>query len=118
MFMLLFAGCDDDHTVPCNDQHCKYAEVELGEYAKDGMYIAKGMDVAKGKYIDYTKDFMYVAKGKYGKYAKEDASVEEGSNKPLAKEGNNEPLAKNSDWAGYNNEPLATRAIGRVHRAR
>jgi hypothetical protein len=41
----------------------------------------------------------------------EDASVEEGHNKPLAKEGNDEPLAKDGNWAGYNNEPLTTRAL-------
>jgi hypothetical protein len=35
--------------------------------------------------------------GEYGKYAKEDASVKEGHNKPLAKEGNDEPLAKDGN---------------------
>ena len=57
---------------------------------------------------------MYVAEGEYGVYTKEDASVEEGHNQPLAKEGDNEPLAKNGDWAGCNNEPLTTRVIGHV----
>jgi hypothetical protein len=92
------------------------------------MYIAKGVYVTKGKYIEYAKDLMYIAKGKYGKYAKEDASVEEGHNKPLAKKGNDEPLAKDGDrlsttmsplpqgqLAAYvmhdNNEPLATKGL-------
>jgi hypothetical protein len=129
--MLLFAGCDDDHTAPHNDQRRKYAEVEYGKYAKDGVYIAKGMYVAKGKYVEYAKDVLYVTKGEYGKYAKEDASVEEGHNEPLAKEGNDKPLAKDGDWLGTtmsplpqgqlavyvmqdNNKPLTTRASDRV----
>jgi hypothetical protein len=61
---------------------------------------------------------MYSAKGKYSKNAEEDTSVKEGHNKPLAKEGDDEPLAKDGNWAGYDNEPLATRAIGRVRHAR
>jgi hypothetical protein len=116
--MLSCAGCDDDHIAPRDDQRHKYAEVEYGEYAEDGMYITKGMYVAKGKYIEYAEDVAYVAEGEYGEYAKEDASVEEGHNEPLAKEGDDEPLAKNGDWAGCDDEPLATRAIGRVRRAR
>ncbi len=113
--MLSFAGCNNDHdTAPCNDQWCKYAEVEYGEYAKEGVYIAKAMYVAKGKYIEYAKDGVYVTEGKYGEYTKGDASVKECQNKPLAKEVNNKPLAKNGNWARYNNEPLATRAIGHV----
>jgi hypothetical protein len=78
MFMLLFAGCNNDHTAPCNNQWGKHAEVEFGEYAKDRVYIAKGMYIAKGKYIKYAKDVVYVAKGEYGKNAKEDASIKEG----------------------------------------
>jgi hypothetical protein len=80
MFMLSFAGCDDDHTAPHNNQRHKYAEVEYGEYAEDGMYIAKGVYVAKGKYIEYAEDVVYVAEGEYGEYAKEDSSVEESHN--------------------------------------
>jgi hypothetical protein len=60
MFMLSFARCNNDHTVQCNDQRRKYAEVEYGEYAKDGVYIIKGMDIAKDKYIEYAIDGMYV----------------------------------------------------------
>jgi hypothetical protein len=112
--MLLFAGCNDNHTAPRNNQRHKHAKVEYNEYAKDDVYIAKSMYVAKGKYIEYAKDGVYVAEGKYGKYAKEDASVKEGHNEPLAKEGNNKPLAKNGNRAGYGNEPLATRAIGHI----
>ncbi len=82
------------------------------------MYIAKGVYITKGKYIEYAKDIMYVAEGKYDKYAKECASFKESLNKPLTKEGDNKPLAKDGDWAGYNNEPLATRVIGRVRCAR
>ena len=66
---------------------------------------------------EYADDGVYDAEGEYGEYAKEVASVEEGQNKPLAKEGDDKSLAKDGDWAGYNNEPLATRAIGRVRRA-
>jgi hypothetical protein len=110
--MLLFAGCNNDHITPRNNQQREYAKVGYGEYA------GKGVHVAKGKYIEYAKDSVYVAKGEYGEYAKEDASVEEGHNKPLTKEGNNKPLAKDGDWAGYNNETLATRAIGCVCCAR
>jgi hypothetical protein len=101
--MLSFAGCNDDCTAPRDDQRRKYAEVEYGEYAEDGVYIAKGV---------------YVAKGRYGEYAKEAASAEEGHNEHLAKEGEDEPLAKGGDWAGCDDEPLTTRAIGRVRRAR
>jgi hypothetical protein len=36
-----------------------------------------------------TPNGVYIAEGEYGEYAKEDASIEEGHNKPLAKEGNN-----------------------------
>jgi hypothetical protein len=82
------------------------------------MYVAKGKYVAKSKYIEYTKDGMYVPEGKYGKYAKEDVSIKEGPNKPLAKGGKDRPLAKDRNWAGYDDEPLATRAIGRVCRSR
>jgi hypothetical protein len=35
-----------------------------------------------------------------------------------AVQGNNEPFAKNGDWAGCEDEPLATRAIGPVRRAK
>jgi hypothetical protein len=100
MFMLSFAGCNDDHTAPHDNQRCKYAEVEYGKYAKDGMYIAKG------KYIECAKDGMYNAKGRYGEYAKEAASVEEGHNKPLAKKGDGEPLAKYGYWLGTTTSPL------------
>jgi hypothetical protein len=116
--MLLFTRCDNDTTAPHDDQRRKYAEVEYSEYAKDSVYIAKGVYVAKGKYIGYAEDIVYVAKSEYGKYAKEDASVEEGHNEPLAKEGDNKPLAKDGNWAGCNNEPLATRAIGPIRCAR
>ena len=67
-FMLSFAGCDDDRTAPHDDQRHKYAEVEYREYAKDRLYIAKGVYVTKGKYIEYAKEVVYVAKGKYGEY--------------------------------------------------
>jgi hypothetical protein len=122
MFMLLFTGCNNDHTAPHDNQQRKYAEVEYSEYAKDGMYIAKG------KYIECPKDIMYDIEGRYGKYAKEDASIKEGHNEPLAKEGDNEPLAKDGNWLGKtmsplpqgqlamyvmqdNNEPLATKGL-------
>jgi hypothetical protein len=39
--MLLFARCDDNHTMQCKDQWHKYAEVEYSEYTKDGMYVAE-----------------------------------------------------------------------------
>jgi len=67
---------------------------------------------------EYADDGVYDAEGEYGEYAKEVASVEEGQNKPLAKEGDDKSLAKDGDWAGYNNKPLATRAIGHVQSAR
>jgi hypothetical protein len=118
IYMLSFAECNDDCIAPRNDQQRKYAEVEYGKYAEDGVYIVKGEYVAKGKYIEYAKDVTYIAKGEYGKCAKEDASVKEGHNEPLAKEGDNKPLSKNGHWAGCDNESLATRVIGRVRRAR
>jgi hypothetical protein len=68
----------------------------------------------------HVQDGMYVVKGKYSKYAedsknaKEVAFVEEGHSMLLAKEGNDKPLAKDGNWARYDNEPLATRAIGQV----
>jgi hypothetical protein len=40
-----------NHTLPHDDQRRKYAEVEYGKYAKDSMYIDKGVCIAKGKYI-------------------------------------------------------------------
>jgi hypothetical protein len=107
MFMLLFVGCNNDHTAPPDDQWRKYAEVKYGKYDKDGVYIAKGAYVTKGKYIEYAEDVVYVVtKGKYGKYAKEDTSIEEGHNKPLAKEGNGKPLAKDGNWLGTTMSPL------------
>ena len=39
------------------------------KHTKDGVYIAKVMYVAKGKYIEYTKDGMYVANSKHSEYA-------------------------------------------------
>jgi hypothetical protein len=61
---------------------------------------------------------MYVVEGKNAEYTDEAVFTEEGHNKPLAKEGNNEPLAKDGNHAGYDNEPLATRAISHVCCAR
>ncbi len=116
--MLLFAGCNDNHITPRYDQHHEYTKFKYGEYTKVGVYIAKGIYVAKDKYIEYANDGAYVTEGEYGKYAKEDASIEDGHNKPLAKEGNDEPLAKNGNWAGCNNEPLVTKAIGHECRKR
>jgi hypothetical protein len=133
--MLSFAGCNNNHTAPLDDQRCKYAKVEYREYAEDGVYIAKGVYVAKGKYIEYAKDGVYVTKGKYSEYPKEDASVEEGHNELLSKEGDKEPLAKDGNWLGTtmsplpqgllavyimqdDNKPLATRASDHVRCAR
>ncbi len=65
--MLLFAGCKDHHTMPCNDQRYKYAKVEYNEFAKDGVYIAKDVHAAKGKYTEYAGDIMCIAEGEYGK---------------------------------------------------
>ncbi len=39
--MLSFAECNDDHTAPRDDQRRKYAKVKYGEYAEDGVYVAK-----------------------------------------------------------------------------
>jgi hypothetical protein len=68
-------------------------------------------------YVEYTKDGVYVANGEYGEYAKEDASIEEGHNKPLAKEGDDKSLAKDGKWAGYNNEPLGMHTPARQQQA-
>jgi hypothetical protein len=116
--MLLFAGCNDDHIPPRYDQQCKYAESRYGKYARDGVCVARGVYIAKCKYIEYAKDGMYVTEGKYGEHTNEDASVKEGHNEPLAKEGEDKPLAKDGNWAGYNDEPLAIRVIGHVRHAR
>jgi hypothetical protein len=51
--MLLFAECDNDHNVPCDDQWRKYAKVEYGEYAKYGVYIAKS------KHSEYAKQHVH-----------------------------------------------------------
>jgi hypothetical protein len=99
--MLSFTGCNDNHIAPCYNQQHKYAKVGYVEYTRDGVYVAGGMYIAKGKYIEYAKDGVYVAEGEYGKHAKENASVKEGNNVPFVKDGNNEPLAKDGDWAGY-----------------
>ena len=66
----------------------------------------------------YAEDGMYITKGMYGKNTEEATFVKEGDNKPFVKDGNNEPLAKNGNWAGCDDEPLATRAIDPIHRAR
>ncbi len=58
---------------------------------------------------------MYSAEGKYSKNANKAAFVKEGKNKPFVKEGDDEPLVKDGDWAGYNNEPLATKGIRAVY---
>jgi hypothetical protein len=60
----------------------------------------------------YAKDGVYFVKGEYGKNAEEDAFVKEGDIEHFVKDSNDEPLAKKGNWAGCNNEPLATRAIG------
>jgi hypothetical protein len=39
------------------------------KHAEDGVYIARVMYVAKGKYIEYTKDGMYVANSEHSEYA-------------------------------------------------
>jgi hypothetical protein len=39
------------------------------KHTKDGVYIAKVMYVAKGKYIEYAKDGMYVANSEHSEYA-------------------------------------------------
>ncbi len=57
----------------------------------------------------YTKKGVYLTKDEYGKYAKEASFVKEGDNEPFAKEGDNKPVAQNGGWAGYNNDPLATK---------
>ncbi len=95
--MLLIAGCDDGHIAPRDKQKREYNKGKSSVYAEVGLYSAKG---------------------EYSKNAKVDAFIKEGHNEPLAKEGDNKPLAKDGNWAGYNDEPLATRAIGRVHHAR
>ncbi len=66
----------------------------------------RGVYVAKGEYSKYAEDGVYSAKGKYSKKAKEDASVEEGHNEPLAKEGNDKPFAKDGNWLGTTMSPL------------
>jgi hypothetical protein len=88
MFMLSFTGCNDNHIAPRDSHQCRYAKVGHGEYAKSSAYGAKG---------------------EYREYTKEDISI---------KEGHNKPLAKNGDWAGCNNEPLASRSMGHVRHKR
>ena len=58
------------------DQRHKYAEVKHSKYAekicehtKGGVYIAKVMYIAKGKYIEYAKDGINAAKSKHSEYA-------------------------------------------------
>ena len=48
-------------TVSTPKKACKKTE--------DSVYIAKVMYVAKGKYIEYTKDGMYVADSEHSEYA-------------------------------------------------
>jgi hypothetical protein len=103
--MLLFVGCNNDHTAPRDDQWRKYAEVEYSKYTKDSVYIAKGMHVTKGKYIENAKDGVYIAEGKYGKYAKEDASVEEGHNGLLPKKAMMNPLPRMATVLGTSMSP-------------
>ncbi len=78
---------------------------QVQQVPKDGVCIAKGVYIAKGKYIEYAKDIVYVAKCEYGNYAKEDASIKEGHNKPLTKKDNNKPLAKDGNWLGTTKSP-------------
>ncbi len=106
IFMLLFAGCNDDHILQCKDQRHKYADVKHGKYAGDGMYVAKG------KYSEYAKDSVDIAKGEYGEHTKEAAFIEEGDNKLLA------TRAMAAYVVQGNNKPLTTRAIGHVHHVR
>jgi hypothetical protein len=107
MIMLLFAGCNDNnHTLPRDDQWLKHAEVEYGKYAKDDVYIAKGVCVAKGKYIEYAKDGVYVAKDKYGKYAKEDASIKRATTSLLPKKATTNLLPKMATGLGMTTNPL------------
>jgi hypothetical protein len=76
------------------------------------------MYVAKRKYSKYAKDGMFIVDFKNAKYTEEAVFSKEGHNKLLANEGNDEPLSKDGNWAGFDNEPLATRAIGPVSSAR
>jgi hypothetical protein len=82
--MLLFAQRQDNPITQCDDQPCKYTEVKHGEYAGDGVYVAKGVYLPKIDYSEYAEDSMGIAKGEYGKHAKDAAFVEEGNNNPLA----------------------------------
>ncbi len=115
---VVVAGCNNDHIAPRNNQRHKHAKVEYDKYARDGVYVAKGVYFAKGKYSDYAKDSVYSTKGEYRENAKEAKLAEEAQNEPLAKEGDNKPLAEDGNWAGYNDKPLATRAIDRIRHAR
>jgi hypothetical protein len=74
-FMLLFARCDGDRTAQCKDQQHKprlstvSTPKKACKHTKDGVYIAKVMYVAKGKYIEYAKDGMYIANSEHSEYA-------------------------------------------------
>jgi hypothetical protein len=120
MFMLSFTGCDDDHTPPCNDQRLKYAEVEYtASTQKTAFTLPNACMLPKASTLRTSEtDCTSPRASMASTPSKEDAFVEEGHKVPLAKEGDDEPLAEDGDWAGYNNEPLATRAIGRVRHAR
>jgi hypothetical protein len=50
IFMLLIAGCNDDHITPCNKQQHTYAEVGYGKYPKDGTQVS-----SMGKTGKYTR---------------------------------------------------------------
>ena len=67
-FMLLFARCDKPYHALL-DQRCKYAEVKHSKHTKGGMYIAKIIHIAKGKYIECAKDGINAAKGEHSEYA-------------------------------------------------
>jgi hypothetical protein len=86
--MQLFAGCTNNHIAPHDDQQHKYAKVEYGKYAKDGVFVAKGV------YSEYAKDGVYNAKSAYSKNTKQAAFVDKGDNCLSPKRGTTKTLAK------------------------
>ncbi len=42
IFMLLFAGCNNNHVMPRDDQRCKYTKVEYGKITKEAVFIEEG----------------------------------------------------------------------------
>ncbi len=129
MFMLPFAGCDNDHITPCKDQQSEYAKVGYAEYT------GKGVTSPKGSTASMPKTACTVPRASTARTPVRPGSSRRVSTSPLPMRAKMNCLPRMATGLGMtmspspqgqlatyvvqgNNEPLATRAIGRACCAR